>query len=162
VQDGSNRLTGGQTATAATGDGVAGQVLGVVSAGAASLDATNNTTDSDVTSGDSTATNDASTFVGLNRTGGGDVTLSDISSATAENLQDGRNTRTFTQSANAQSGDAVAGQISGVVTSAGGSASVVLANTSSGIDGTSGDSVFDNSDSNFVGLNASPGPIAIS
>jgi len=161
VQSGSNRLTGSQAATSATGDGVAGQVLGVVSAGAASLDATNRTDDSSVTTGDSDATNSASEFVGLNFAPTSTIGAADISSATAANLQDGSNRKTLSQNANATSGDGVAGQVSGVVTSAGGSASVVLANTSTGIDSTSGETHFDNTDNGFVGLNDSGGPLTV-
>jgi hypothetical protein len=160
VQDGSNRLTGTQTATSSTGDGVGGQVLGVVSAGAASLDASNTTSDSSVTTGDSHSDNSASEFVGLLRaptaTIGGGVTA-DVASVTAANVQDGNNRKTLTQTADSTSGDAVAGQVSGVVTSAGGSASVVVANTSTNIDSTSGDTHFDNTDAGFVGLNFSFG-----
>ena len=163
LQSGSNRLTGSQTATSHTGDGVGGQVLGIVSAGAASLDATNKTDDSSVQTGESNATNAASEFVGLNdaptTTVGG--TAADIASATAVNLQDGSNRKTLTQTADSTSGDGVAGQVSGVVTSAGGSASVVLANTSTGIDSTSGDTHFDNTDSGFVGLNEGSGPLTV-
>jgi hypothetical protein len=68
-----------------------------------------------------------------------------------QNVQAGSNRGTNTQSALATSGDAVAGQVTGVVTSAGGSASVVVANTSNGIDSQSGDSTFDNSNETFVG-----------
>jgi hypothetical protein len=155
VQSGDNRLTGTQSATSTTGDGVGGQVLGVVSAGAASLDASNTTTDSSVTTGDSHAANSASEIVGLNFAPTTTVGTADVSSATAVNVQDGTNRKNLTQSANATSGDAVAGQVSGVVTSAGGSASVVLANTSNTIDATSGDTHFDNTDAGFVGLNDS-------
>jgi hypothetical protein len=156
VQNGDNRLTGSQTAHSATGDGVGGQVLGVVSAGAASVDATNTSDGGSVSTGDSHATNAASSYVGLNTSGGGPtITAVDVTGARATNLQDGTNNKTITQSADATSGDGVAGQVSGVVTSAGGSASVVLANTSTNIDSSSGDSHFDNSDSSFVGLNAS-------
>jgi hypothetical protein len=154
VQNGDNRLSGSQTAASKSGDGVGGQVLGVVSAGATSLDASNTTADSSVDSGDSRSSNDAGYFVGLNDVDGS-TNIADITNTSADNLQDGRNTRTFTQTADATSGDSVAGQVSGVVTSAGGSASVVLANTSSSIDSTSGDSHFDNSDAGFVGLNDS-------
>jgi hypothetical protein len=166
VQDGSNSFNGNQTATSSTGDGVAGQVLGVVSAGAASLDATNRTDDSDVTTGDSRSDNSASEFVGLNvaatTTVGSGPLASDVASVTADNVQDGSNRRSLNQTADAASGDGVAGQVSGVVTSAGGSASVVLANTSTGIDSTSGDSRFDNTDSGFVGLNFSfVGPVTV-
>ena len=163
VQEGNNRLTLSQSATSSTGDGVAGQVLGVVSAGAASLDATNRTDDSSVTTGDTTASNTSSAFVGLNDGGAlsiGAVTA-DISGVTTENLQEGDNRKTLSQSADASSGDAVAGQVSGVVTSAGGSASVVVANTSTGIDATTGEAVFDNTDAAFVGVNLSIGPVTI-
>ena len=46
------------------------------------------------------------------------------------------------------------------MTSAGGSADLVLANTSEDADAESGDGEFDNSDESFTGLNAS-GAIAI-
>lgn len=156
VQDGNNRLTGSQTARANTGDGVAGQVLGLVSAGAASLDATNRTEDSTVETGESEANNAASEFVGLNfgsTLSVGQGVTADISSATAVNLQDGNNRKSVSQTADASSGDAVAGQVGGVVTSAGGSASVVLANTSTGIDAASGSTEFNNDEDAFVGLN---------
>jgi len=153
AQSGNNRLTGRQIANSASGDGVGGQVLGVVSAGAASLDASNTTADSSVQTGDSNTTNDAGYFVGLNDSG--TTGIADVNNVGATNLQDGNNSRTFTQSADASSGDSVAGQVSGVVTSAGGSASVVLANNSSSIDSLSGDGRFDNSDAGFVGLNDS-------
>jgi len=163
AQEGSNRLTLDQTATSATGNGVAGQVLGVVSAGAASVDATNRTDDSSAVTGDANATNDSSAFVGLND--GGTTTVgavaTDIVGANAENLQEGSNRKTLTQSADATTGDAVAGQVSGVVTSAGGSASVVVANTSTSIDSRTGDAVFDNTDASFVGLNISNGPLTV-
>jgi hypothetical protein len=80
------------------------------------------------------------------------VGTGDISGARADNLQEGDNRKTLSQSANAISGDAIAGQVGGVVTSAGGSASVVLDNTSTNIDSTSGSSHFDNADAGFVGL----------
>ena len=156
LQDGSNRLTGRQASTATSGDGVGGQVLGVVSAGATSLDASNTTDDSSVDTGDTHATNDSGFFTGLNFNNG-NLGLSDISGSHGTNLQDGRNTKTFTQTADASSGDSVAGQVSGVVTSAGGSASVVVANNSTNIDSASGESRFDNSDAGFVGLNDNNG-----
>jgi hypothetical protein len=156
VQEGDNRLSGSQTARSATGDGVAGQVLGVVSAGATSLDAANRSDDVTVDTGDSDANNDAAQFVGLNFSPAIDVgggVLADIDSATAFNLQEGDNRKSLSQTADSSSGDAVAGQVGGVVTSAGGSASVVLANTSTGIDSSTGDSEFENDESAFVGLN---------
>src|SRR5581483_3324633 len=128
-----------------------------------SLDASNITNDSSATTGDSRATNDAANFVGLNDTEAtGTVIGADISGVGAsENLLDGSNRRTENQNADASSGDAVAGQVSGVVTSAGGSASVVLANSSNIIDSTTGDSHFDNADSGFVGLNEGEGPLTV-
>jgi len=163
IQEGSNRLTLAQTAASDTGDGVAGQVLGVVSAGAASVDAANRTDDSSATTGDASSANVSSAFVGLND--GGTTTVgtvaADITNANAENIQEGSNRKTLTQSADATTGDAVAGQVSGVVTSAGGSASVVVANTSTSIDSTTGDSDFGNTDASFVGVNISRGPLTI-
>jgi hypothetical protein len=166
LQEGDNRLSGRQTANASTGDGVAGQVIGAVSAGATSIDATSRSEDVSVETGDATAANASDAFVGQNfetcgtlggsavfACSGGDVTLSDVTSSTATNVQEGDNRRTFGQSANASSGDAVAGQVTGVVTSAGGSASVVVANTSTGIDSSTGESEFSNEDTAFVGLN---------
>jgi hypothetical protein len=51
--------------------------------------------------------------------------------------------------------------VAGVVTSAGGSASVVLANTSTSIDASTGTGKFNNSDAGFVGLNTGLAPITI-
>jgi hypothetical protein len=162
VQSGDNTINGTQSAHAATGDGVGGQVIGVVSAGATSVDASNTTTDSDVTSGDSRANNSAGEFAGLNDAPSTTVAPADISGVPfADNLQDGNNRRSVNQTADATSGDAVAGQVTGVVTSAGGSASVVVANTSNDVDSTSGDSRFNNADAGFSGLNFGTGPVFI-
>jgi hypothetical protein len=161
LQQGDNRLSGNQTAHATTGDGVAGEVMGVLAAGNTSLDATNHSEGDTVDTGNAKAANDASTFVGLNSSDSGPtITGAEISNATATNLQEGDNRKTIGQTADATSGDAVAGQVTGVVTSAGGSASVVLANTSTDIDSSSGHSDFSNTDSQFVGLNVSnKGPL---
>jgi hypothetical protein len=157
VQIGDNDLGADQSATATSGDGVGGQVLGIVSAGDASVDATNHSEDVDLTTGDGDASNEFAAFVGLNAASDTDVTTlgTDILNGTATNVQDGDNSKDVSQDATAGSGDAVGGQVAGVVTSAGGSADLVLANTSTGIDGDSGDSDFDNFDEEFVGLNAS-------
>jgi len=80
---------------------------------------------------------------------------------TGSNLQDGDNTKSFTQSADGTSGDSIAGQVTGVVTSAGGAVSVVVANESTDIDAESGVSTFDNNDDQFVGLFVSNGPLNI-
>jgi hypothetical protein len=158
VQEGDNDLEGDQSTTAATGDAVGGQVLGVVSAGDASVDATNRSEDIDVESGEALAESEFAAFVGLQAgtsTVLGEPGLADIASAAATNLQEGDNSKEVTQSSNAGSGDAVGGQVAGVVTSAGGSADLVLANTSVDSDATTGDAEFFNVDNSFTGLNAS-------
>ncbi len=127
-----------QTASAASGDGVGGQVLGIVSAGDASVDATNESTDVDVETGDAFANNEVDYEVGQENDGG-------------DNFDDGEISSELTQDANANSGDAVAGQVAGVVTSAGGSADLVLANTSEDVDAESGFSEFTNESEEFVG-----------
>jgi hypothetical protein len=164
-QVGGNRFTLAETSSATSGNGVAGQILGVVSAGATSLDANNKTDNSSVTTGDALASNNVSSFVGLSfaptltvTTG---VLASDISGVHADNIQDGSNRKTLSQAADATSGDAVAGEVAGVVTSAGGSSSVVLANTSDNMDVKSGNALFDNTDNGFVGLTVLGGPLNI-
>jgi hypothetical protein len=131
-------LDAAQSATAASGDGVGGQVLGIVSAGDASVDATNETTDSDVETGDAFATNLLDSFVGQTTENDQNESQGDIESEVA-------------QDASANSGDAVAGQVAGVVTSAGGSADLVLANTTEDVDAETGTSDFFNETDEFVG-----------
>jgi hypothetical protein len=154
--EGDNESDISQAANASTGDGVGGQVLGIVSAGDASVDATNNSEDVDIETGDAFAENFVDTFVGQFAV---DTTL--IADAgflaiaviddVAINEQDGDIASDVVQTANAASGDAVAGQVAGVVTSAGGSADLVLANTSEDIDAESGFSDFVNDVEEFVG-----------
>ena len=162
VMIGDNDLEASQDATAASGDGVGGSVIGVVSAGDASIDATNHSEDVDVETGDSDSANDFAAFVGL--TNGSATALlaagDDVLNGNAANVFVGDNSKELSQSADATSGDAVAGQVAGVVTSAGGSADLVLANTSEDADAESGDGEFDNNDDSFTGLNAS-GSIAV-
>ena len=160
VQVGDNELSASQDATSASGDGVGGSVIGVVSAGDASVDATNHSEDVDVETGDSDSSNDFAAFVGLTNGSTTALNAADILNGSAANVQEGDNSKDLSQSADATSGDAVAGQVAGVVTSAGGSADLVLANTSTDADAESGDGDFDNSDESFTGLNAS-GAIAI-
>ncbi len=160
VQEGDNKLNANQTATSASGDGVGGQVLGVVSAGAASVDATNKSDTVDLSTGDARSGNDFSAFVGLNdatSTGVGGLAADVLNGAGATNVQEGDNKKDLLQNASAASGDSVAGQVAGVVTSAGGSADLVLANTSTNSDTDSGDGRFFNTDDSFTGLNVSPG-----
>jgi len=168
VQEGDNEADAAQTATASSGDGVGGSVIGVVSAGDASVDATNRSEDVDISTGDVDAENDFSAFVGLTTgdtifggeggvVGGGaspTAVASDIFNDNATNVQEGDNDKSISQDASATSGDGVAGQVAGVVTSAGGSADLVLANTSLDSDVDSGEGSFDNFDDSFTGLNA--------
>jgi len=158
VQEGDNKLNASQNADSKTGDGVGGQVLGVVSAGAASVDATNKSDQVDISTGDARSGNDFAAFVGLNAATDTDVVAADVlNGAPASNLQEGDNSKSLSQNATSTSGDSVAGQVAGVVTSAGGSADLVLANTSTNSDTSSGDGRFSNSDSSFTGLSVSPG-----
>jgi hypothetical protein len=161
IQSGDNRFNANQNAVSQTGDGVAGQVLGVVSAGATRVDASNTTTDSSVTSGDSDARNSGAAFTGLLDAGTATVSDADLSGVSGANLQDGSNTGRLNQSANAVSGDGVAGQVAGIVTSAGGSAAVTLANTSTDVDSTSGDTNFSNDSSMFNGLGFTTGTASV-
>jgi len=159
VQEGDNKLSASQDATSATGDGVGGQVLGIVSAGAASVDATNKSDQVDISTGDARSANDFAAFVGLNFATDTDVggAADVLNAAGAANVQEGNNKKDLMQTASATSGDGVAGQVAGVVTSAGGSADLVLANTSTNSDSDTGDGRFQNSDDSFTGLNVSPG-----
>ena len=165
LQDGSNRTTGRQAATATTGDGVAGQVIGAVSAGATSIDARNSSTGVDVLTGDADADNEAAAFTGLDAAaitsvGGSslvgllDVTDADCTAIAGCSLQDGSNRSSLGQSARAASGDGVAGEVIGAVTSAGGSTSIVAANTSTDSDVTTGDAAAANDVSAFTGVDA--------
>jgi hypothetical protein len=135
-------------------------VIGVVSAGDASVDATNHSEDVDVETGDAESSNDFAAFVGLTNGSTTALNAADILNNNAANVLSGDNSKSISQDATANSGDAVAGQVAGVVTSAGGSADLVLANTSLDADAESGDGEFDNSDESFTGLTAS-GAIAI-
>ena len=171
VQNGSNRLSTAQTSSATTGDGVAGQVIGAVSAGATSIDAGNRSVSDDVTTGDADSTNHAASFVGLDAVFGGSATVvadafascpnSGAQAGACQNVQDGSNRAIRSQLSSATSGDAIAGQVTGVVTSAGGSSSVVVDNASSDIDAASGASTFDNHDETFVGLIVVSGGLTI-
>ena len=161
VQDGNNRLSASQSAHAQTGDGVGGQVLGVVSAGATRVDASNATIDSTIETGSATAENHGGAFVGLVDADTVTVVPADLTDVNGTNLQDGSNNSRLSQSADAVTGDAVAGQVAGVVTSAGGSAAVTLANRSEGIDATSGSSDFVNETAEFTGLSNTTGSASV-
>lgn len=156
VQLGDNTLEAVQDATAETGDAVGGQVLGVVSAGDATVDATNHSEDVDVEAGDAEAETIAAAFVGLASATSTQVLAQGdtISSLGADNVQLGNNDHLVTQTLAASSGDAVGGQVAGVVTSAGGTADAVLANTIRDADAETGDAEFEAIDTAFIGLNA--------
>jgi hypothetical protein len=116
-------------------------VLGIVSAGDASVDATNESTDVDVETGLASSDNFIDSFVGQSVDDGG----------TGDNFSDGEIESSLIQASTAGSGDAVAGQVAGIVTSAGGTADLVLANTSEDADPESGDAFMFNEDVEFVG-----------
>jgi len=157
VQEGDNELDADQEANAASGDGVGGQVLGIVAAGDVSVDATNWSEDVDIETGDVEAENDFNAFVGLNAgtSTAFDALLDDVVNVGgAVNAQEGENDKDLDQEADATSGDAVAGQVAGVVTSAGGSADLVLASTSLDSEVESGEGEIENDEDSFTGLNA--------
>lgn len=139
VQEGDNDNETTQRGSADSGDAVAGQVIGVVSSGDASVDATNRTDHSSARSGDVDGTNSMHSFVGPNGGGSGGANATDIINGSASSVQEGDNRLENTQSASVSSGDAVAGQVSGVVTAASGRADLVLANTTTHSDARSGD-----------------------
>jgi hypothetical protein len=159
VQEGDNDLDADQDATSASGDGVGGQVLGIVSAGAASVDATNRSENVDIETGDARSENSFDAFVGLNVSTDTNIgaTADVLNAGEAFNVQEGDNKKDLSQDATATSGDGVAGQVAGVVTSAGGSADLVLANTSLDSDTDTGDGRFFNTDDSFTGLNVTEG-----
>src|SRR5207302_10894701 len=82
------------------------------------------------------------------------ATSTATSAATATNNQTGNNRATVSQSAPATTGDGVAGEVIGAVTAAGGSSSIVAANTSDNVDVTTGNAKSTNTSDPFVGLNA--------
>jgi hypothetical protein len=161
----------GQEGSASSGDGVAGQVAGVVSAGDASVDATNRSDDVDVQTGNAHGTNDANLDVraGIgfllpdgadgDEVQGSDCRNSGVAPAEADStsnqangsncVNEGDADGAIDQAADAASGDGVGGQVIGVVTSAGGSADLVLDNESSDSDVESGDGDFDNTADEF-------------
>ena len=149
VQEGDNDLSADQSASAVGGDGVGGQVIGAVSAGDTSIDATNEGGSGD--GGDASASNSASGFVGL-EAASETFSFADIENLSADNVHEGDNSASFDQTAEAAGGDGVGGMVTGVVTSAGGSADLVLANT--GGDAEAGSASMHNDSTTFTGLNA--------
>jgi hypothetical protein len=155
-----------QEGNASSGDGVAGQVAGVVSAGDASVDATNRSDDVDVSTGDASGTNTAAQLVhaGVAHAHGAGSYISYgacysyynyasyyATNATSQSCaNEGDASGEVGQSADAASGDGVGGQVIGVVTSAGGSADLVLDNESSDAEVDSGDGDFTNDSTSEV------------
>jgi hypothetical protein len=175
TQEGDNDGSVDQSGTSSSGDGVAGQVAGVVSAGDASVDATNRSDDVSVTTGDAEGTNTGTLDVGSginigSNAGGGSGNNANLNSVCRRNSagngshcinrQIGDNDGSLDQAADAASGDGVGGQVIGVVTSAGGSADLVLDNESTDSDVTSGDGTFDNNSDAFVGRGVRIGSVA--
>src|SRR5207253_3251275 len=131
AQEGDNTQTLGQNANASTGGALSGaEVIGVVSSGDASIVADNKATSHDDTSGDADADNSMDLLtvgnVATNTAieGPGPFLPTDLVNVTGVIVQEGDNTQTQHQTANAITGDAISGgQVIGVVSS--GSVSVV-------------------------------------
>ncbi len=156
VQEGDNDLDVHQTVNVKTGDVVGGQVIGAVSAGNLTIDATNSTENADLESGDAKGSNNLAAFVGLLASSSTNVGTDIFNNGSATNVQEGDNKADVSQEQNVQTGDVVGGQVVGAVTSAGGSADLALANTSTDVDTTSGDSKGDADQALFTGLAVSP------
>jgi hypothetical protein len=150
VQEGDNDLEANQTANARTGSGITGQVVAAQADGLLEIDATNLTLDSMVTTGDATSENDFAAFVGLNAASQTTIAAADVASESATNVQEGDNAGDVGQIANADTGDAISGQI--VVGSSTGSSVITVANTSEDADATSGDSDQGSDSELFTGL----------
>jgi hypothetical protein len=153
VQEGDNEVEANQSANSRSGSAVGGQIIGAQTSGDLTVNATNSSEDVDVETGDADSTNDFSAFVGLNSASGTTVAADIFNSGGATNLQEGDNDASVAQESNATTGDGVAGQILGAVTS--GTATIALANTSEDTDATSGDSTQADDAAVFTGLNAS-------
>jgi len=161
VQEGDNKFDSTQNVTVKSGDVVGGQVIGAVSAGNLSIDATNSSTNEDLSSGDARGSNSTDAFVGLLSASSTNIGAADIlNNGSATNVQEGDNKANSNQTQDVSTGDVVGGQVVGAVTSAGGSADVTLANTSSNSDATSGDSRGNGTSNIGVGLTAT-GTLAI-
>lgn len=151
VQEGDNDVDASQSARSESGASVGGQVIGAVTSGALTVDATNSSTDVDAESGDADATNGFAAFVGLDNAS--DTTIAaDVTNGLATNVQEGDNAADVAQQTFAVTGDAVAGQVLGATTA--GPTDIVLANTSDDADATSGDSTEDSESGVFSGLTA--------
>jgi hypothetical protein len=155
VQEGDNDGETDQEGEGTSGDAIVGQVAGAVSSGDTSIDATNRTEDSSAESGDVEGRNDIDAVVANvvhegcpppaaapppPTPGAADCPeASDIDSEAAQIVHEGDNQLDAEQSLSLNSGDTVAGQVIGAVTSAGGSTDIVAANTSRDVEAESGD-----------------------
>jgi len=156
VQQGDNTFNSNQSVTVKSGDVVGGQVIGAVSAGNLTINATNSSTNEDLNSGDARGSNNVDAFVGLLNASDTHIGAADLfNNGSATNVQEGDNKATANQNQDVASGDVVGGQIVGAVTSAGGSADITLANTSSNSTAESGDSRGNGNSDLGVGLIAS-------
>jgi hypothetical protein len=153
VQEGDNELDASQDATATSGSTIGGQVIGAVSDGALTVDATNSSTDVDLSSGDADASNNFAAFVGLSGASATSLGADDILNNQATNVQSGDNSSDLFQNTDASTGDAVGGQVFGGRAS--GPTDVVLANTSGDANADTGDADESNNTDQFTGLAAS-------
>jgi len=110
ILEGDNRLRTSQSADANTGNAVIGQTIGVVADGDVVIDATHRSRDTIARSGDADADNDVHSFVGL-ASATGPISIGTISGVTGVNIQEGDNTFSESQSADANTGDGSTGQV---------------------------------------------------
>ena len=155
VHEGDNEIDSDQDLDIGTGDSVGGQVIGVVSSGDASVDATNLSEDVETSTGDAEGENEFNGVAGDIVIGGELTELADIDSATATLVQEGDNDVENNQDFDVVTGDSVAGQIIGVV--AAGTVDVVGANTSVDSETETGESEGNNTNNAAAGLFAVDG-----
>ena len=152
VQEGDNELDVSQDATASSGNTIGGQVIGAVSDGVLSIDATNLSRDTELESGDADSTNDFAAFVGLQAGSATALGSDSISNESADNVQLGDNSSSILQNTDASTGDAIGGQVVGG--RSGGPSDIVVANTSDDTDASSGDADESSDVGQFTGLHA--------
>lgn len=184
TQEGDNDADVEQDGAANSGDAVVGQVAGVSSSGDVSIDARNRVNDADAKSGDAEGTNSVTSFTGNQVLGGEGCPAPTTELEAAQRcpeeagvvgagietddlisviVHDGDNTQSIDQSADVNSGDAVAGgQVIGAVGA--GIIDIVLDNMAEDVEATSGDAeannVIDEAEaSNLVTFQECPCPI---
>jgi hypothetical protein len=116
-----------------------------------SITTSNESDDTELDSGDASATNSGQAQVG-HEGGGEEATQTDISNTDATNVQEGDNDFDATQRATATTGDTIGGQVIGGVVD--GNLTVDATNLSNDVDATSGDAEAVNDVDAFVGLSA--------